>query len=254
VLRTLVVIPTYNEAGTLERALVTLLGAEPSVHALIVDDGSPDGTGGIAHQLAAADPRVHVLHRAEKSGLGSAYRAGFRWGLNRRYDVVCEMDADLSHDPRDVPRLLAALQQADLVIGSRYVAGGAVTNWPRRRLLLSRGGNTYVQAVTGLPVADATSGFRAYRSDVLRSVDAAASRSQGYAFQIELALKAWQAGFRIQEVPILFTERVQGVSKMSNRIVVEAVLRTALWGVVGLRTRVAGRSSSTLTQTRVGSA
>lgn len=234
-MRALVVIPTYNEAKTIQRVVAELLDADAALNALIVDDGSPDGTGTIADRLAATDRRLSVLHKGGKSGLGSAYRSGFRWGLERGFEVLCEMDADLSHNPKDVSRLIAALQDADLVIGSRYVPGGEVVNWPTRRLVLSRAGNLYVRAMTGLPVADATSGFRAFRADVLRTIDATASRSQGYAFQLELALQAWRAGYRVRELPIVFTERTQGASKMSRRIVFEAVLRTALWGLQGPR-------------------
>jgi dolichol-phosphate mannosyltransferase len=243
--RALAVIPTYNEAETLEQVLAELLGADADLEALVVDDGSPDGTGDIADRIADTDSRVSVLHRTEKSGLGSAYRAGFRWGLERGFDVLCEMDADLSHNPWDLPRLIAGLEDADLAIGSRYIPGGKVVNWPARRLMLSRMGKGYVRLMTGLPVADATSGFRAFRADVLRAIDAAASRSQGYAFQLELALQTWRAGYRIRELPIVFTERTQGASKMSRRIVVEAVLRTARWGLQGPRRPLATAQGAT---------
>lgn len=233
--RALVIIPTYNEAENLEEVLWRLAAAAPDVEVFVVDDASPDGTGTLAERLAADDPRVCVLHRRAKSGLGSAYREGFRWGMERGHDVFVEMDADLSHDPGDVPRLLHALRGADLVIGSRYVHGGAVVDWPGHRLALSRGGNRYVRLATGLPVADATSGFRAFRLAVIESLDLTRTDSDGYSFQVETALLAWRAGFRVVEVPITFTERRLGASKISRRIVAEAVLRTARWGLAGPR-------------------
>ncbi len=231
----LVVVPTYNEADNLVSVVARLRRAAGDVDVLVVDDDSPDGTGEIADQLAVGDPHVHVLHRRSKEGLGAAYRAGFAWGLERGHDAFLEMDADLSHDPADVPRLLDALAGADLVIGSRYIPGGGVVDWPARRERLSRGGNLYVRMMTGLPVADATSGFRAFRRATLEALDVASVRSEGYCFQIELALAAWRAGFRVVEIPITFTERRAGASKISRRIVVEAVLRTALWGLTGPR-------------------
>jgi dolichol-phosphate mannosyltransferase len=234
--RPLVVIPTYDEAENIVEVLTRLRSAAPQVDALVVDDGSPDGTGELADGVAAGDAQVAVLHRDAKSGLGAAYRAGFRWGLEHGYDQLLEMDADLSHDPAAVPLLLRALEGADLVIGSRYVPGGQVVDWPRQRLLLSRGGNRYVRLATGLPVADATSGFRAFRRPVIEHLDLAGVHSEGYCFQIDMALRAWRAGFRIVEVPITFAERRLGASKISRRIVVEAVLRTAQWGLDGPRT------------------
>ena len=231
----LVVVPTYNEADNLVSVVARLRRAAGDLDVLVVDDDSPDGTGEIADQLAVGDPHVHVLHRTAKEGLGAAYRAGFAWGLERSYDAFVEMDADLSHDPADVPRLLAALGGADLVIGSRYIPGGGVEDWPARRERLSRGGNLYVRVMTGLPVADATSGFRAFRRPALEALDAVAVRSEGYCFQIEMALRAWRGGFRVMEVPITFVERRAGASKISRRIVVEAVVRTALWGLTGPR-------------------
>ncbi len=238
-MRALVVVPTYNEAVTLPRVADRLLTAastaDDDIHLLIVDDNSPDGTGRIADELAERSEAIDVLHRPGKSGLGPAYRAGFAWGLERDFDALCEMDADLSHDPADVPRLLAALRGADLVIGSRYVPGGGVVDWPRHRLALSKGGNRYVQAMTAMPVQDATAGFRAFRRSVLEELDLSAVRSDGYSFQLEMALRTWRAGFRIVEVPITFVERTEGASKISRAIVVEAVWRVFQWGLQGPR-------------------
>jgi glycosyltransferase involved in cell wall biosynthesis len=238
-MRALVVVPTYNEIATLERVVVGVLDAADSaaldVEILVVDDASPDGTGTLAERLAADDKRVAVMHRPAKLGLGPAYLAGFSRGLARGYDVLCEMDADLSHDPVDVPRLLRTLERADLVIGSRYVPGGGVVDWPPHRRLLSSAGNRYVQIVTGLPVADATAGFRAYRRAVLEEIDLASVDSDGYAFQLELVLRAWRQGFRVVEVPIIFTERREGASKISRAIVAEALWRVLRWGLAGPR-------------------
>ena len=242
-MRALVVVPTYNEAASLPRVVERLqraaAGAEDDIHLLIVDDSSPDGTGDIADRLAAEASWVDVLHRPGKSGLGSAYRAGFAWGLERGYDALCEMDADLSHDPADVPRLLAALRGADLVIGSRYVPGGGVVDWPWHRRALSRGGNRYVQTMTGMPVEDATAGFRAFRAAVVTALDLSTVRSDGYSFQLEMALRTWRLGFRVMEVPITFVERTEGASKISRAIVVEALWRVMQWGLQGPR-RAAG--------------
>jgi glycosyltransferase involved in cell wall biosynthesis len=196
-----------------------------------VDDNSPDGTGHLADAAADADPRVHVLHRAQKAGLGRAYIAGFRWALSAGYDVVVEMDADGSHAPEDLPRLLARLRDADLVLGSRWVPGGEVRDWAWSRLLLSRGGNLYTRVMLRLPVKDATGGYRAYRADVLRGLDLDAISSQGYCFQVDLVWRAWKSGFRVAEVPITFAERQRGQSKMSGSIVREALWRVTVWGV-----------------------
>ncbi len=234
--RTLVVIPTYNELATLERAVKGVLGACDDIDVLVVDDASPDGTGELADGLAQADPHVHVLHRPAKSGLGSAYREGFAWGLERDAQLLCEMDADLSHDPADLPRLLHAVRGADLVIGSRYVHQGRVLDWPAWRRALSRCGNAYVRSMTGIPVKDATAGFRVYRRAVLEGLDLGAVASEGYSFQLEMALRAWRLGFRIVEVPITFTERREGASKISRAIVAEALWRVLLWGLTGPRT------------------
>jgi dolichol-phosphate mannosyltransferase len=229
-MRALVVIPTYNEAATVRRA-VEGVRETGRADVLIVDDGSPDGTGAIAVELAQRDPGVHVLQRTTKQGLGAAYRAGLRWGLAAGYDALGEMDADGSHDPADVPRLLDALRNADLVIGSRYVPGGAVRNWPLSRTLLSRGANLYVRACTGLPVQDATAGFRMFRRAALLALDTDRAQSDGYSFQIELALRAHVAGFRVVEIPITFVERIDGASKMSRSIVLEALVRVPRWGL-----------------------
>jgi dolichol-phosphate mannosyltransferase len=227
--RVLVVVPTYNERDNLDPVLDRLAAAVPAADVLVVDDGSPDGTGDLADARAARDERVHVLHREAKSGLGGAYVAGFRWGLERGYDALVEMDADGSHAPEQLPDLLAALPTADVVLGSRWVEGGAVVDWPRRRELLSRGGNTYARLALGLPVRDATGGFRVYRRDVLAGMELGDIASQGYCFQVDLVWRAWQAGWRVVEVPITFVERTAGVSKMNQKIVVEALWRVTVW-------------------------
>lgn len=229
-MRALVVIPTYNERATLERVVRGVLAADERTSVLVVDDGSPDGTGALADALAEELPRLSTLHRSSKDGLGSAYREGFAVGLGQGFDVCVEMDADLSHPAAALPALLDALGSADVAIGSRYVTGGEVLGWPASRLLLSRGGNAYVRAWTGLPVRDATAGFRAYRREALESLDLGTVASEGYAFQLEMTLRAWRHGARIAEVPITFTERAEGVSKMSRAIVVEALWRVARWG------------------------
>ena len=233
----LVIVPTYNEAENLRPVLARLAAAVPAAHVLVVDDGSPDGTGAIADELAALDPRVSVLHRTSKEGLGAAYLAGFAWGLERGYDVLVEMDADGSHTPEELPRLLSALQDADVVLGSRWMPGGEVRNWPRSRLLLSRGGNAYVRTALGMPLTDATGGFRAYRASFLRSLALNTVSSQGYCFQVDLVWRAWRQGRRIVEVPITFVERERGTSKMSRDIVAEALWRVTWWGVQSRRGR-----------------
>lgn len=226
----LVVVPTYDERDNLGAVLLRLHDAVPEAHALVVDDDSPDGTGELADELAAADHRISVLHRAAKDGLGAAYRAGFRWALERDYDVIVEMDADGSHDPADLPRLLDALRDADLALGSRYVPGGRVTNWPRHREWLSRGGNLYSRVILGVAVKDVTGGFRAYRRHVLATLSLDDVASQGYCFQVDLALRTVRAGYRVVEVPITFTERKRGSSKMSRAIVREALWMVTRWG------------------------
>jgi dolichol-phosphate mannosyltransferase len=228
--RVLVVVPTFNEVQNLERVLDRLHAAVPEAHALVVDDSSPDGTGRLADKLAAADPRVHVLHRPGKGGLGQAYVAGFRWGRERGYDVLVEMDADGSHPPERLPALLAALEEADLVLGSRYVDGGRVVDWPLHRLLLSRAGNRYTRWALRLPLTDATGGYRAARAELIDRLPFAEVASEGYCFQVDWAWRAWRAGARVVEVPIAFSERQFGRSKMSGSIVGEALVRVTVWG------------------------
>jgi len=227
----LVVVPTFNERDTLRPAVERVLRAMPDAHVLVADDNSPDGTGDIADQLAAADERVHVLHRPAKHGLGAAYLAGFRWGMGRGYEVLVEMDADGSHPAEVLPALVDGLQDADLVIGSRWVPGGAVRNWPRSREVLSRGGNLYIRGMLGIDVHDATAGYRAFRRSTLEAIDLGTVRSQGYCFQVDLTRRVLDAGLRVAEVPITFVEREQGESKMSRAIVAEALWRVTVWGV-----------------------
>jgi dolichol-phosphate mannosyltransferase len=229
--RVLVVVPTYNEAENLAPVVARMRAAVPEVDLLVVDDGSPDGTGEIADRLAAADPSVHVLHRTSKAGLGAAYIAGFRWALADGYDVMVEMDSDGSHAPEELPRLLTALHEADLVIGSRWVPGGQIRNWPLYRQIISIGGSTYARVLLRFPVRDSTSGYRAFRRQVLEELKLDEVASQGYCFQIDLAWKTWRSGFRVREVPITFTEREVGRSKMSRAIVIEALWRVAGWGL-----------------------
>lgn len=229
--RVVVVMPTYEERQNLETIAGRLRAAVPDADLLVADDNSPDGTGDLADKLAEADPHIHVMHRTEKAGLGAAYIAGFRWALEQGYDAVVEMDADGSHQPEQLPDLLAALNAADGVIGSRYVPGGKVVNWPKSREILSRGGNIYNRIMLGLKVRDATGGYRAYRASTLRAIDLETVESAGYCFQIDLTLRVVQAGLRLVEVPITFVERERGASKMSNAIVREALLRVAQWGI-----------------------
>jgi dolichol-phosphate mannosyltransferase len=236
--RVLVVVPTYNERVNVPLIVPAILGQDPRIDVLVVDDSSPDGTGELADQIAAGNPRVHVLHRTQKEGLGKAYIAGFRWALDHGYDLIFEMDADFSHDPRFLPTFLDAIQDADLVIGSRYKTGVNVINWPISRLLLSLGANQYARLVTGLPLADSTGGFKCFRRRVLEAIPLERVRSNGYAFQIEMSYLAWKKGFRLKEIPIVFTDRVEGQSKMNRKIVREAV-----WMVWWLRLRSLGRAS-----------
>jgi dolichol-phosphate mannosyltransferase len=233
----LVVIPTYNEIDSIEQVIAKVLAADRRADVLVVDDASPDGTGDLVAKLAEREPRVHLLRRGGKQGLGAAYRAGFAWGMERGYDALVEMDADLSHPPERLPALLDGLDGADLVIGSRYVPGGATRNWSPLRKLISRTGNLYVRLALRLPVQDATAGYRAYRRAVLEALPVESVASNGYCFQVEMAHRTWQEGFRVAEVPITFTERASGVSKMSQRIVLEALLRVAVWAVTGGRRR-----------------
>jgi dolichol-phosphate mannosyltransferase len=227
----LVVMPTYNEAATVRKVVERVRTAVPAADVLIVDDSSPDGTGEIADSLAQLDSHVHTLHRARKEGLGKAYVAGFRWGLERDFDTLVEMDADGSHQPEELPNLLAALRDADVVLGSRYVAGGRVVDWPWRRELLSRGGNTYSRIALGVPLRDTTGGYRAYRASALRRLELATVASAGYCFQVDLAWRAVRSGLRVAEVPITFVERTEGTSKMSGAIVREALWQVTRWGI-----------------------
>ncbi len=233
--RALVVVPTYNERSNLPLVVPQILEQDPRLEVLVVDDNSPDGTGQLADEMAAADPRVHILHRPGKAGLGKAYLAGFRWALDQGYDFIFEMDADFSHDPKHLAGFLQAIQHADLVIGSRYRTGVNVINWPISRLLLSLGANQYARVVTGLPLMDSTGGFKCFRREVLEAIDFEKVRSNGYSFQIEMSFRAWKKGFRVVEIPIVFTDRVEGQSKMNKRIV-----REAIWMVWWLRLQALG--------------
>ena len=226
----LVVIPTYQERQNLPSILARVRASVPGAHVLVVDDNSPDGTGQIADELATADDKLHVLHRPGKQGLGAAYLAGFGWAFGEGFDTVVEMDADGSHQPEQLPDLLRALEAADVVLGSRWVAGGQVRNWPKSREVLSRGANTYARLLLGLPLRDATGGYRAYRTQVLKALELDSIRSQGYCFQVDLVLRSVQAGFRVVEVPIVFVEREHGASKMSRAIIAEAFWRILVWG------------------------
>ncbi|MDI6908373.1 polyprenol monophosphomannose synthase [Nocardioides sp.] len=229
--RVVVVIPTYNEASNLAWIVGRLRAAQPDVDVLVVDDGSPDGTGAIADELALADPAVSVVHRSAKAGLGAAYLHGFRVALAAGYDVIGEMDADGSHQPEQLGLLLEALHGADLVIGSRWVPGGSVVNWPRRRELLSRGGNLYVRMLLGVPVRDATAGYRLFRRATLEKIDLESVQSTGYVFQTDMVSRTLGAGLTVREVPIEFVERVRGDSKMSGAVAVESLRRITAWGL-----------------------
>jgi len=236
-MKAFVVMPTYNEAESVIGVVDQVLAADPRVDVLIVDDGSPDGTARLVAERAAGEPRVRLLERPAKQGLGAAYRAGFAWGLQRGYEALVEMDADLSHPPERLPALLDGLAEADLVIGSRYVPGGRTVNWSRLREAISRGGNAYVRLALGVPVHDCTAGYRAYRRQVLEALPVSAVQSNGYCFQVEMVHRTWQEGFRVVEVPIAFTERATGVSKMSKQIVAEALWRVTVWALTGGRRR-----------------
>ena len=246
--RILVIIPTYNETLTLPTIMTRVRASVPEAQVLVIDDNSPDGTGALADSIAAQDTNVQVMHRQGKDGLGAAYLAGFAWALDQDFDVVVEMDADGSHQPEQLPDLLAALRDADLVLGSRWVAGGGVVNWPKRREILSRGGNAYTRTMLGVPLRDATGGYRAFRASTLRALDLQEVASQGYCFQVDLAWRAVQRGMRVTEVPITFVERTAGTSKMSQRIVVEALWRVTVWGLddklARLRRRPARRDAA----------
>jgi dolichol-phosphate mannosyltransferase len=235
--RAVVVIPTYNERENLPNIVPLVLEQDPRLEVLVIDDNSPDGTGELADALAAASPRVHVVHRSAKQGLGTAYRAGFRWAIEQGYDYVFEMDADFSHDPRHLPKFLAEIQDADLVIGSRYLNRRVtVINWPMSRLMLSYFANVYARWVTGLKLWDSTGGYKCYRRRVLEGINLEQVRSNGYSFQIETSFRAWKRGFRIKEITITFSDRNVGRSKMSGAIVQEAiwmVWRLRLWALLG---------------------
>jgi dolichol-phosphate mannosyltransferase len=233
--------PTYEERQNLESIAARLRSAVPDADLLVVDDNSPDGTGDLAEKLAEADPHIQVMHRTDKAGLGPAYIAGFRWARERGYDAVVEMDADGSHQPEQLPELLAALATADGVIGSRWVPGGKLLNWPKSREVLSRSANVYTRLVLGLKIKDATGGYRAYRASALRAISLDTVESAGYCFQIDLTLRMIQAGLHIVEVPITFVERERGASKMSRAIIGEAFLRVAQWGIT---TRLHRRQAS----------
>lgn len=233
--RVLVVVPTYDERENLPLIVGRVRTSLPDVHVLVVDDASPDGTGQLAEELAATDGQVHVLHRAGKQGLGAAYLAAFAWGLERGYEVLVEMDADGSHRPEQLASLLDALADADVVLGSRWVPGGRVENWPLHRALLSRGGNTYTRLALGLPLRDATGGYRAFRAAALRRLHLGEVASQGYCFQVDMAWRAVLAGMRVVEVPITFVERERGTSKMSSAIVRESLWRVSAWGLARRR-------------------
>ena len=236
--RVVLVVPTYNEVENLEPLLARVRAAQPQVDVLVVDDGSPDGTGELADALAARDTHVHVLHRSRKEGLGAAYLQGFAWALDAGYDVIGEMDADGSHQPEQLGSLLSALADADLVIGSRWVPGGTIVNWPRSRQLLSRGGNFYTRTLLGIPVRDATAGYRLYRRTALERIHLEEISSHGYVFQADLAFRTLREGLRVVEVPIEFVERVRGESKMSRQVATESLQRITRWGISERRRRV----------------
>jgi len=240
--RILIVIPTYNERDNVVMITERARAAVPEAHVLVVDDNSPDGTGEIADELAAKDDHIHVLHRAGKEGLGAAYIAAFRWGLDEGYNVLVEMDADGSHQPEELHKLLEAVSDgADLSIGSRWVPGGKVVNWPASRELLSRGANIYTRLMLGMSVRDATAGFRVYRAATLEKIGLADVESQGYCFQVDLTLRTANHGLRVVEVPITFVERTVGTSKMSSRVMAESFWRIAVWGLTGLPARLRGK-------------
>ncbi|MET7639906.1 polyprenol monophosphomannose synthase [Streptomyces sp. NPDC005438] len=238
---TLVIIPTYNEAANVESAVTRVREAVPEAHILVADDNSPDGTGKIADGLAEADEQVHVLHRKGKEGLGAAYLAGFAWGIERDYGVLVEMDADGSHRPEELPRLLTALKNADLVLGSRWVPGGRIVNWPKRREYLSRGASLYSRVLLDVPIRDVTGGYRAFRRETLEGLGLDRVASQGYCFQVDMAHRAVHSGYHVVEVPITFVERERGDSKMSRDIMVEALWRITAWGVRGKVNKLRGR-------------
>jgi dolichol-phosphate mannosyltransferase len=228
--RALIIFPTYNERENIEKIVHAVLPLDPRINVLIVDDNSPDGTGEVADKLVAAEEKVNVLHRANKEGLGKAYIAGFKWAIERKFDYIFEMDADFSHGPEYIKDFFKAIVDNDLVIGSRYISGVNVINWPMSRLLLSYYANVYTRIVTGMPLRDGTGGFKCFRREVLEAIDLDAVKASGYSFQIEMTMRAWKKGFRIKEIPIVFVDRIAGVSKMSKKI-----MREAIWMVWALR-------------------
>lgn len=229
--RALVLLPTYNEKDNVEKITRQILAVDPRIEVLVVDDNSPDGTGDIVDRLAAENPRIQIMHRAGKQGLGRAYIAGFKWGIEKRYDYILEMDADFSHQPKYLADHLKNIEGCDISLGSRYIKGGGVENWPKIRWAISYYANVYSRVVTGLPVRDATGGFKCFRRKVLESLDLDSVRSNGYSFQIEVSFKAWLHGFRIREIPIVFVEREAGHSKFSKRIIYEAVFMVLYLGL-----------------------
>jgi dolichol-phosphate mannosyltransferase len=234
--KALILLPTYNEKENIEGIIPEILRQDDRLFVLVIDDNSPDGTGEIADRIAEDNPRVFVLHREEKKGLGQAYIAGFRWALERDYDYIFEMDADFSHNPKYLPDFLENIKENDIVLGSRYISGVNVVNWPIMRLLLSYYANVYSRVVTGLPLRDGTGGFKCFRRKVLEAIDLDDVRSNGYSFQIEVSFRAWKKGFKIKEIPIVFVDRTAGTSKMSKKIVREAiwmVWRLRIWGILG---------------------
>lgn len=226
-MKTLIIIPTYNELENLPRLLPVVLSKDSTINILIVDDNSPDGTASFVEDEMKKDNRIHIIKRPSKQGLGTAYIAGFKFALQNQFDLIFEMDADFSHDPNEIPKFLEEIKKSDVVLGSRYITGVNVINWPMRRLLLSWFANFYTRVITGMSVHDATGGFKCFRKEVLQAIDLDKVTSNGYAFQIEMTFKAWKKGFRIKEIPIIFMDRVKGKSKMSKKIVREAV--TMVW-------------------------
>ncbi len=230
--RALIIFPTYNERDNISKIVHAVLPLDPRIHVLIVDDNSPDGTGEVADRLASEEEKVEVLHRPNKEGLGKAYIDGFKWAIEREFDFIFEMDADFSHGPEYIRDFLKEIQHHDLVIGSRYISGVNVINWPMSRLLLSYFANAYTRIITGMPLRDGTGGFKCFRREVLEAIDLDKVQASGYVFQIEMSMRAWKKGFRIKEIPIIFIDRVAGESKMSKKI-----MREAIWMVWALRLR-----------------
>ncbi|MCD6117270.1 polyprenol monophosphomannose synthase [bacterium] len=237
-MKILVIIPTYNENDNIRLIIPQILGTYPSIDVLVVDDNSPDGTGNTVEELCASDPRVHLISREKKMGLGTAYVEGFRYALDHDYDLIFEMDADFSHDPNEIPRFIEASKEYDLVVGSRYVSGVNVINWPMSRLLLSWLANVYTRVVTGLPLKDATSGFKCFRRKVIEDIDLGNMQSDGYGFQIEIHYRVWKKGFKIKEIPIVFVDRRVGISKMNTGIINEAALLVWKLRIMGIFKRI----------------